>query len=489
MRSIRLASILTPPFLVAGAHRSATDTASFKQTGVATDTGRITKALLGAASVLLAVTALALVTSIALVQGNSFEQTNLVANNASFHPQIVDPQMLDAWGIALRPPGAGGHIWIDNAMSGTSVEYIGDVNGIPLHQDGQKTVAMDLPHWTDHGYAVVTGLAYNSAADIKGQPVEFPVSGPANNNSTNPPTPIPGGTTGSAAFAFVTEDGCINAWRANTKVSMTNVPIMVNYSKTAPYMPYRANCVFSGAAMTVNASTSPAYAAAGGNHLFATDFRNNAIQVFDNQWKDVTSSYHFQTPADIGTLHTFNIIDLAGHLYVTYAKFTGNSDEGMEEEDGRGAGFGHVVEYNEDGTLVKDFNDQGMLNAPWGMAIAPASFGKFGGDLLVANLGDGTVVAFDQTTGNFINQLKDPWGQDISIDRVWGLTFGNGVSLGDAHSLYFTAGPNFENDGLFGKLTVAPLWPRALLALAALLASGAAWALWKRQPNSTPLPA
>ena len=430
---------------------------------------------------------------------NAYVETDLVCDPAyykakGFNPQsepklIQDPNMADGWGIALRPPGAGGHIWIDNAMSGTSVEYIGDVNGVPLHQDGLKSVTLDLPKWTDHGIAFVTGLAYNSAADIKGQPVEFPVSGPANNNSTTPPTPIPGGTSGSAAFAFVTEDGCVNAWRANTKVAMTSAPLIIDYSKTASHLPYRANCVFSGAALTVNAYDTPAYAKAGGNHLFATDFRNNAIQVFDNQWKDVTSSYHFQTPANVGELHVFNIIDLAGHLYVTYAKFSTNSDEGMEEEDGLGKGFGHIVEYNEDGTLVKDFEDKGMLNAPWGVAIAPAKFGKFGGDVLVANLGDGTLAAFDPATGNYIDELRDGSGSVLSIDRLWGLTFGNGVSLGDANSLYFTAGPNNEYDGLFGKLTVASSsWPTTPLTVAVVLALGAAWVLWKRQKNSDLLP-
>jgi uncharacterized protein (TIGR03118 family) len=391
-----------------------------------------------------------------LAQDNSYVQTNLVANSAFYHPQIVEPQMLDAWGIALRPPGAGGHIWINNAMSGTSVEYIGDVNGIPLHQDGLKKITMDLPRWTDHGYAVITGLAYNSAADIKGQPVEFPVNGAANNNSTNPPTPIKGGTSGSAAFIFATEDGCINAWRLNTKTAMPTAPLMVDYSKTTAHMPYRANCVFSGAAMTVNAFNSPAFKKQKGNHFFATDFRNNQIEVFDNKWNDVTPNFHFETPKDIGELHVFNIADLGGHLFVTYAKFSSNSDEGMEEEDGLGKGFGHVVEYNEDGTRVMDFKEEGNLNAPWGMVIAPPKFGKFGGDLLVASLGDGTINAFDLASGKFLGRMKDPTGKDIFVDRVWGLTFGNGVSLGDANSLYFTAGPNNEFDGLFGKLTVAP---------------------------------
>jgi uncharacterized protein (TIGR03118 family) len=127
----------------------------------------------------------------------------------------------------------------------------------------------------------------------------------------------------------------------------------------------------------------------------------------------------------------------------------------MEEEDGLGKGFGHIVEYGEDGKLIQDFHDKGMLNAPWGVAVAPATFGKFGGDVLISDLGDGTISAFDPGSGRFRGQLKDPSGKVIAIDRIWGLTFGNGVSLGDANSLYFTAGPNNEYDGVFGKLTVA----------------------------------
>jgi uncharacterized protein (TIGR03118 family) len=383
-------------------------------------------------------------------QGNAFVETVLVANSASFHPQIVNPAMINAWGIAVRPPGAGGHFWINNAGTGTSVEYIGDVNGVALFQDGLKSVALDAPQFTDRGVPAVSGLAYNAASDIAGQPVEFPVSGPANNHSTNPPTPIPGGTSGSAKFVFVTEDGVINAWRLNTATAMTSAPIVVDYSKTARF-PYTANCVFSGVAMTVNAHDSAAFAAAGGNRLFATDFRNNVIEVFTNQWKDVTSSFHFRTPSSVGKLHPFNIAALDRHLYVAYAMFDPAGDEGMEELSEPGAG--HIVEYSEDGALVRDFDDAGKLNAPWGMAIAPAGFGRFGGALLVANLGDGTIAAFDPKTGKFMDLLRDPAGKVISIDRIWGLVFGNGVSLGDAASLYFTAGPNGEYDGIFGKLT------------------------------------
>jgi uncharacterized protein (TIGR03118 family) len=389
-----------------------------------------------------------------LTHDGSYLQTNLVANKPEYHPQIVDERMINAWGIALRPPGAGGHIWVSNAATGTSSEYIGDVPGNPLHQDGLKLVQLDQPRFTDHGYAFVTGQAYNSASDISGQPEEFHVSGEACNRKVAPPEPIRNGFSGSAKFVFVTEDGCINAWSSNTAVAMSAAPVIIDYSKTAPHLPNAVNCVFTGVALTNNAFNTDVYAKAGGNHLFAADIRNNVIRVFDHKWTDVTGTYHFQTPASVGHLHPFNILDLGGHLFVTYAEFDPESDEGQEQF--LGAGLGHVVEYNEDGTLAKDFHPHGVLNAPWGMAIAPAAFGTFANDLLVANFGDGTIAAFDLTSGDFVGYLRDPDTKIISIDGIWGITFGNGHSLGDANALYFTAGPNGEEDGLFGRLNARP---------------------------------
>jgi len=379
-----------------------------------------------------------------------YVQTNLVANKAEYHPQIIDQNMINAWGIALRPPGAGGHIWISNARTGTSSEYIGDVADNVLHQDGLKLVTLDQPGFTDHGYAFVTGQAYNSASDFPGQPEEFHVAGPADNHKVTPAEPISNGFSGSAKFVFVTEDGCINAWSASTAVAMRTAPVIIDYSKTAAKLPSPANCVFTGAALTNNAFNTDAYTKAGGNHLFVADVRNNVIRVFDNKWKDVTDSFHFQTPASVGRLHPFNILDLSGYLFVAYAEFDPESDEGQEQV--LGAGLGHVVEYNEDGTLVKDFHDRGILNVPWGMAIAPTSFGSLANDLLVANFGDGTISAFNLATGDFVGYLRDPDTKIISIDGLWGITVGNGVSLGDANALYFTAGPSSEEDGLFGRL-------------------------------------
>jgi uncharacterized protein (TIGR03118 family) len=258
------------------------------------------------------------------------------------------------------------------------------------------------------------------------------------------------GRRGSAKFVFVTEEGCINAWSANTAVAMSAAPLIVDYSKTAPHFPNAVNCVFTGVALTNNASSTEAYAKAGGNHLFAADIRNNIIRVFDHRWKDVTAAHPFRAPPSVGRLHPFNVLDLNGHLFVAYAEFDPASDEGQEQI--LGAGRGHVVEYNEDGTLARDFHTGGVLNAPWGMAVAPAGFGEFADHLLVANFGDGTISAFDLNSGQFSGYLRAPDSKIICIDGIWAIAFGNGRSLGDSNALYFTAGPNGEQDGLFGRL-------------------------------------
>jgi uncharacterized protein (TIGR03118 family) len=234
---------------------------------------------------------------------------------------------------------------------------------------------------------------------------------------------------------------------------MDQAALVIDYSKTSEHKPHPVNSVFTGGALTNNAFDSDAFKKSGGNHVFAADFRNNVIEVFDNQWKDVTSSYHFQVPATVGDLHVYNVLDLGGHLFVAYAKFDVNGDEGQEEVDE--PGLGHIVEYNEDGMLVRDFKDQGKLNAPWGMVIAPSTFGAFASDLLVANFGDNNIVAFDPKNGEYIDSLHDSDGKPLPVEGVWALTFGNGVSLGDAKALYYSAGPNKQFDGVFGRINVA----------------------------------
>src|SRR6185436_11505258 len=187
---------------------------------------------------------------------NIYEQKILVANRPGFAPDaLVDPHMIDPWGIALRPPGAGGHFWTSNAGNLSTSTFIGDVPGNPLHQDGLKLVYLKGPKISyEDGLANVTGLVYNAASDFPEQPVEFFVSGAASNLSSGTAAPI-GPSSGSAKFVFVTTDGTINAWRATTKDSMDRAVIVKDYSDHGPdqiptlqYLP-----AFTGVAMSTEA--------------------------------------------------------------------------------------------------------------------------------------------------------------------------------------------------------------------------------------------
>lgn len=377
---------------------------------------------------------------------NVYAKKVLVANRHGFEDgAIIDRHLVNPWGIALRPPGIGGHFWISNSGNLSSSTYVGDAKGVPLHQDGLKIVYLDGPKISyEDGLANVTGVVYNAASDVPGQPVEFPVKGPASNLSGASPVSI-GTSSGSAKFVFVTTDGTINAWRSGTAESMNTAVIVKDYSdhgphqiKSLPHLP-----AFTGVAMT----TVPH----AGNRLYVTDFENATIRVLDNEWNDITASVSFARPAGLAPeMSPYNIQLLNNRLYVTYAAVDVNGEEAAT--DVPGAGAGRVVAYDFDGHILQEFKDAGRLNSPWGMAIAPKHFGPFSGALLVANFGDGTIAAFDLATGAFRDYLRDKTGAPVVEDGVWGLAFGNGVSLGNADSLYYTAGPNGEQDGVFGRL-------------------------------------
>ncbi|MES1254227.1 MAG: TIGR03118 family protein, partial [Acidobacteriota bacterium] len=290
----------------------------------------------------------------------------------------------------------------------------------------------------------VTGQVYNAASDFPGQPVEFPVAGPASDRSG--PAPVAIGTiAGSAKFVFVTTDGTINAWRSNTAASMDTAVIVKDYSDHGPDQIHELPHLpaFTGVAMSADARVA--------NRVYVTDFQNSTVRVLDNRWVDITARVPFARPAAMrADFSPYNIQLLGTRLYVAFAAVDADAEEPATDVPGPGAG--QIVAYDLDGHIVQEFADAGRLNSPWGLAIAPASFGPFGGTLLVGNFGDGTIAAFDLATGAFRDYLRDEAGKPISIDGLWGLAFGNGVSLGDADSLYFAAGPNKEQDGIFGRL-------------------------------------
>jgi uncharacterized protein (TIGR03118 family) len=398
---------------------------------------------------LVAVVPIALSLRRGTTDANSYTQKVLVANRPGLtEGALIDRHLINPWGIALRPPGAGGHIWISNAGNLSTSTYIGDAHGEPLRQDGLKLVYLDGPLISyEDGLANVTGQVYNAASDFPRQPIEFPVSGPASNLASGTPVPI-GTTSGAAKFVFVTTDGTINAWRSGTTESMDTAVIVKDYSERGRdqirglrYLP-----AFTGVAMSAERHRP--------NRLYVTDFQNKAIRVLSNQWDDITAVTPFARPANMpNDFSPYNIQLLDDRLYVAYAAVDVDAEEAATDVPAPGAG--HIVAYNLDGRIVQEFDDVGKLNSPWGLAIAPANFGAFSRALLVANFGDGTIAAFDRASGAFRGYLQDPAGKPIVIDKIWGLAFGNGVSLGDSDSLYFTAGPNQEQDGVFGRLRYA----------------------------------
>jgi uncharacterized protein (TIGR03118 family) len=239
-------------------------------------------------------------------------------------------------------------------------------------------------------------------------------------------------------FIFASETGAITGW--NPAVPPTATPP----SKDA-VVGFQApdGAIYKGLALAKVGTA---------NYLYATDFHNGKIDVIDGQFHKVAPGTNgfgsFTDPNLPAGYAPFNVAAINGQLYVTYAK-----QDADAEDDVAGRGHGFISVFTTDGQFVKRLVSRGELNSPWGMAVAPSSFGEFGGDLLVGNFGDGHIHAYDPTTGAFQGTLEERHGRPVVIDGLWGLAFGNGVGAGDANSLYYAAGPDGEAHGLFGKIT------------------------------------
>jgi uncharacterized protein (TIGR03118 family) len=192
----------------------------------------------------------------------------------------------------------------------------------------------------------------------------------------------------------------------------------------------------------------------GNNVLYAADFHGGLIRVFNSSFTEITPAGSFMDPKIPKGFAPFNIQNLGGELYVTYAK----QKPPDNHDDASGAHRGFVDVFSQDGVLLRRMKTKGPqnpLNSPWGLAIAPSGFGRASGKLLVGDFGDGKINVFNQNTGRFLGQLANRANRPIHIDGLWALTFGNGGSGGLSNVLYFSAGPNGEADGLFGALTVS----------------------------------
>jgi uncharacterized protein (TIGR03118 family) len=355
----------------------------------------------------------------------AYIQTNLVANSATYAPQIVDPTLLNAWGIALRPAGAGGHWWITSNGYGTSNEYVGDANGVPLFQDELKLV--DVPGGNG-GTGTPTGVVFNGS-----------------NNFHITQSHPNGAITNAARFLFVTDGGVLSAWteRKNPDNSFDRS------AEALAVVDQSANgAQFFGLGINQNE-----------DRLFVADFgANPGMHVFDSTFTDITSNLSgsalVQNPFVAEGYQPFNVQSLGSDVFVAYAKY------GTPGEEETGVGLGRLAQYDDDGNLVATWDGGDFLNAPWGLAFAPSDWGNCAGALLVSNFGDGTIACLSPQTLTAYDYVRDSLGNPISVEGIWGLTFGNGQSLGDANALYFAAGPNDETDGLFGRIDVAAQVPQ-----------------------------
>lgn len=400
--------------------------------------------------VLLLSTALASLAAVAHAEApkNQYAMTSFVANKASYQASLAtDPAFINAWGIAIRPKGAGGHFWV--TAKDASYEYVGDVSASPneklhtLHQDELKIVK--LPVGGDENFA--TGTVFSDSKENFIITQQVPGVGPI---------------TAPTKFFFASDGGIISAWTERKKADGTfdragEALTVIDQSKEGAQ--------FFGIAMNHDYS-----------RLYAADFgAKPSIKVFDGKFQSLPLAFDmpFDTnkngQVDPGEYAPFNIQGLTTpgnehHIFVAYAKTQPcpaeevkkgtckNGELFVGEEDTARGGHGRLAEFTEEGKLVAIWKDSGKLSAPWGMAYAPASFGKLSGALLVSNFGDGTIAAYDPHTRSFIDVMRDGKGKPIKIDKIWGILFGNGESLGDANALYFAAGPEDEKDGLFGSL-------------------------------------
>jgi uncharacterized protein (TIGR03118 family) len=236
------------------------------------------------------------------------------------------------------------------------------------------------------------------------------------------------GKSGAAAFIFVGEGGSVTAWAP--AVDMTHA-ITVSDSSAA-------GAVYKGLAIA---------AANGANRLFATDFHNRRIDVFDNTFTKLNLPGAFQDPQIPGNFAPFGIQAIGPKIYVTYAQ-----QDGDAHDDVAGPGLGFVDVFDTSGNLLQRLEQGMQFNAPWGVTQAPGNFGTLSNDILVGNFGDGTIHAFDPTSGKFVGTVTNPDGSTFVQFGLWGLAFGNGLSAQPTNTLFFAAGPNHEADGVYGRL-------------------------------------
>jgi uncharacterized protein (TIGR03118 family) len=325
----------------------------------------------------------------AWAQSNSYQQTNIISDGSVSAP-VTDATLINPWGVAI---GVQTPFWINDAGSGLSAVY---------NASGSKQFTVTIPPKAGATQSKPSGIVYNSSSS------DFMLSDGA-----------------AATFVFVTLDGTISGWNANT----TNALLVADNST--------AGATYTG--VTIGTGN-------GESLLFAANFSQMRVDVFDSQFKPTTVPGGFTDPNLPAGFGPFGIHNLGGNIFVTYAQVPSTPGPAVP-----GAGLGYVDEFDSSGTLITQVATGGTLNAPWGVTLAPSSFGAFGGDLLVGNFGDGAITAFDPSSFAVKGQLQDTSGNVIKNSGLWEILFG-AQGTGSPDTLYFAAGINDEKGGLFGSI-------------------------------------
>jgi len=330
--------------------------------------------------------------------GNRYTVHNLVSDQAG-KADHTDPNLVNAWGIAASTTSPW---WVNDNGKDVSTLYNGD--GVAQFQPNPLVVKVN---------GGPTGIVFNGSSGF--------VVSDGNGNS------------GPSRFMFATEDGTIRGWNPGVPPPPLSTQSFVVVDKTGE------GAVFKGLAIA-------------GDRIFATDFHNAKVDVFDSSFTQIAGG--FVDPKIPSGFAPFGIQNVNGNIFVTYAK-----QDAAKHDDVAGPGLGFVDEYSTSGALIARVAQRGDLNSPWGIAMAPDNFGKASGDLLVGNFGDGRINVFEpKKDGRFEekSQLRGTNEKPVTIDGLWGIGFGNGSGSGDADDLYFAAGPDDEAHGLFGEISVAP---------------------------------
>ncbi len=380
--------------------------------------------------VLFLCTALLAVGNPRVAASSAYRQVNLVSDMSGVAP-ITDPNLVNPWGIAFGPSGP---FWIANNHTGVATIY--DGAGQP-----ESLIVTIPPPPGGAPPSAPTGIVFNPTSGFE---------------------LVPGAP---AIFLFATEDGTISGW--NPSVDPTHAILEV-----------AGFAVYKGLALAMRGAEPT---------LYAANFSGGAIEVFDSQFTPISLPGSFTDPTLPSGFAPFDIKAIGSDLLVTYALLDA---DGHDDVPGPGNGFVDV--FDVDGNLLRRLITQGVLNSPWGLAIAPPDFGQFSNELIVGNFGDGTINAFDPGTGVLQGTLADSTGAAIVIPGLWGLTFGNGGNGGSPNTLYFTAGiPGdgaTEDHGLFGALELAGEPTPALLASFEGAATEVGILLtWRLQESVSPL--